>query len=351
MKKRRSLLVVILALAIMALVLMGCSSSSNEPAPSGEKTGTDDKIPTFRIATWSAPTAPTNVVLTEMVNKLKEKLKGKVNIEYYEAGSLYVDVDMPDVIPRGLVDAGFVTLGQLVSLAPSTTVSETPLSFTSEDHLYRVLDSGLHDIINSEIEDDGMILLGEYSLGPPPVVTIKDAVLHIPADFKGLTIRSATENSSAWLKALGASPTFISYEEQYMALQRGTVEGSSGGLMGMEGQKLWEVVNNMLVPQGVSGEYMMGFVGSKERIDNLPPDVRDTILAAFKEWTVKAREANSTSYKIQVAEFENNGVKVTYPEKVEEEWYPILKPLGDDMRAKWGPNKAKIEQIIEQTKD
>ena len=52
-----------------------------------------DNIVDIRIATWTAPTFPSNIVLTDVVNKLKIDLKGKANIHYFEAASLYTGDD------------------------------------------------------------------------------------------------------------------------------------------------------------------------------------------------------------------------------------------------------------------
>ena len=65
---------------------------------------------------------------------------------------------------------------------------------------------------------------------------------HMPEDLKGINLRMP--NSDAWVflgKAMGANPTAVGFNDLYLALQTGTVDGQDNPLPTVKSAKFYEV--------------------------------------------------------------------------------------------------------------
>jgi len=221
-------------------------------------------------------------------NAIERDAKGKVKIQFYPAGQLYNDKDVLNTIPKGAVELGLVQTGPWAGLSPSCSLLNMPTFYSDMDHLWRVIDGEPGQMIQKDLEEKGVVILGAYDYGwvecnsKKPIKGLED--------FKGLRIRGFGANLGIWLQAMGASPISLAPQENYEALQRGTIDGALTGLTSVHERKLYEVAKyvtyGLLVQDTIY--YMMV---NKDAWKKLTPELQTVFKNAAKEARVFNKKA------------------------------------------------------------
>jgi tripartite ATP-independent transporter DctP family solute receptor len=192
--------------------------------------------------------------MTSTFRELVEKgTEGRVVVQVFPNGQLGTIQSLIEQTQGGLIQA---TTSQSVALVaayyPNLQIMETPFAFKTPDEIIKFFDT---DFVRQMVEDcaktKGLRLLAVmpagmrcFSNNKKPIVT--------PDDMKGMSIRVL--ESPLWLNMvenLGASPTIISWEELYTALQTGVVDGQENAPSSMllanlqEVQKYYTLTNHI----------------------------------------------------------------------------------------------------------
>lgn len=307
----------------------------------------------FVVNIWGARGISHVEAVHEYVEILRERTAGKLNVKLLP---LYEDKDIADVVPAGRVDYTLATLGQLTGLAPSLALFGVPM-FDNSEHSERAIDGGLGDLLNAQLAKSSIKVVAWFNIGSP-LVTTKGKPLTVPENFKGMTFRVYSEDTAAWISAVGGAPAFIPYAEQYLALQRGTVNGAVGGLNGLAAQNVWEVQDHVFYPEGLLGFVQLGFVVNPERFARHTPEVQEILQQWFKEHEAALRQGAKDEYwgtgawqgKGAMDKLTQNGMTVTRPDDVNANWWPILTPLREKFIAAQGEAGTAIGEIVQRTK-
>ncbi|MBW1819332.1 MAG: TRAP transporter substrate-binding protein DctP, partial [Deltaproteobacteria bacterium] len=94
-------------------------------------------------------------------------------------------------------------------------------------------------------------------------------------DLKGIKVR-AIGLTAKIMKALGAPPTNIPGAEQYVALQRGTVDATTYPVLVLDAYKLKEVIRYVILPSVISPPTTEIFM-NLDLWKSLPQDMKDAI--------------------------------------------------------------------------
>ena len=273
-------------------------------------------------------------------NAVERDAKGKVKIQFYPAGQLYNDKDVLNTIPKGAVELGLVQTGPWAGLSPSVSLLNMPTFYSDMDHLWRVIDGEPGEMIKKDLEEKGVVILGAYDYGwvecnsKKPIKKLED--------FKGLRIRGFGANLGIWLQAMGASPISLAPQENYEALQRGTIDGALTGLTSVHERKLYEVAKyvtyGLLVQDTIY--YMMV---NRDAWKKLTPELQEVFVNAAKEARVfnkkACEDANNEAVDIL------KGLGVTFAQISKEELNRIrlktFRAVADDYYATVGAEKGK----------
>src|SRR5690606_2461765 len=101
-----------------------------------------------------------------------------------------------------------------------------PYVFRDHEHFWKVLDSDIGYEMLTAGEQVGLRGLGYYDAGSRSFYTVNTPV-HRPEDLSGQKIRvQESQTSMQMVRALGGSPTPVSWGELYTALSQGVVDGA-----------------------------------------------------------------------------------------------------------------------------
>ena len=110
------------------------------------------------------------------------------------------------------------------------------------------------------------------------------------------------------MKALGANPTPMAFNELYTALQQGTVDGQDNGVVLTYTAKLHEVVKYYTFTEHCYAAN--AYVFSEEFLQSLPADLLKVVEDGTKYALDNQRRLNTEMEESLIKEIEKSGVKV-----------------------------------------
>jgi tripartite ATP-independent transporter DctP family solute receptor len=161
-----------------------------------------------------------------MADLVYEKSGGKMRIDIYASSQLGSERENVEMLQIGSLAITKVSAAIMESFAPNYRVLNLPYIFKSKEHTYRVLDSEIGRDILLDGQDFWLRGLTFYDSGSRSFYTKDKPIMH-PDDLRGLKIRVMPSPSAVnMMRAMGGSPTPISWGELYTALQGGVVDGA-----------------------------------------------------------------------------------------------------------------------------
>ena len=248
----KKLIAMLLAL-VMLLALCACGQTA---APAEQSTAAPAENPTAEPV--EEPTddvgEPVNLIFSIAAvptdahgaaqKVFKESISGgNMTVECYDSGTLYGQDTEHDALKNGDVDMIYSSASWLTDGSPWVSMFTAGYVFQSYDHMTKVLNGDIGKEMFQKIADEqGILPLGAYYLGTREISLSQDKAIKTPDDLKGINLRMP--NSDAWVflgKAMGANPTAIGFNDLYLALQTGTVDGQDNPLPSVESAKFYEV--------------------------------------------------------------------------------------------------------------
>ena len=248
MKNWKRTLAMLSASVMVAGMLAGCGSSGSTSAPaasgSASAAGSDAGEPVNLIFSIAAvPTDAHGAAQKVFKEKLEEISGGNMTVECYDSGTLYGQDTETDAVKNGDVDMIYSSASWLTDGSPWVSMFTAGYVFQSYDHMTKVLNGDIGKEVFQKIADEqGIQPLGAYYLGTRQISLSEDRAITTPDDLKGVNLRMP--NSDAWVflgKAMGANPTAIAFNDLYLALQTGTVDGQDNPLPTVQSAKFYEV--------------------------------------------------------------------------------------------------------------
>jgi TRAP-type C4-dicarboxylate transport system substrate-binding protein len=137
------------------------------------------------------------------------------------------------------------------------------------------------------------------------------------ADFKGKKLRGMGYYDSLAFQGVGAAGMSIPWDEAFMSVQRGVVEGLVTGLVVYESMGFWEYCKyiNKWPVHGSSCAAMI--IVNGKAFDALPADLKPIVQKVLKEAGQKNSECNISKVAASLKRLKAKGVQVIVPSKAE----------------------------------
>lgn len=251
----KKLIAMLLAL-VMLLALCACGQTAapaeqSTAAPAENPTAEPVEEPTddvgepvnliFSIA--AVPTDAHGAAQKVFKETLESISGGNMTVECYDSGTLYGQDTEHDALKNGDVDMIYSSASWLTDGSPWISMFTAGYVFQSYDHMTKVLNGDIgKDMFQKVAEEQGILPLGAFYLGTRQISLSQDKQIKTPEDLKGINLRMP--NSDAWVflgKAMGANPTAVGFNDLYLALQTGTVDGQDNPLPTVKSAKFYEV--------------------------------------------------------------------------------------------------------------
>lgn len=211
----------------VCVLCTGCSSS-------------DGQRYAWPLATASPEDTVTQLFALKFAEEVDRLSAGRMKIEVYPNSTLGGDRDLLESCADGDIPFVVQNTAPQVSFMKDLAVFDIPCVFDHVDELREKIDDPpFYDRIGSVYTDGGYHLLGIADQGMRVMSTNRK--VDTLDDFKGQKIRTM-ENSNhlAFWKALGASPTPMSFSEVYIGLQQHTIDAQENPYEVIVSNRLYE---------------------------------------------------------------------------------------------------------------
>jgi len=264
--------------------------------------------------------------LEDFIATVEKETGGKVKFKFFHSGQLYKGKEEFAALERGDIDMAAPNDLYLTGIIPYTGISNLPFLWETPASMQKSLDAGLWDLgINQEFEKHNVKVLGTAAGGPYQIYS-KGFKVTLPEDIKGQKWAVSGSTASKAIELMEGSPTTMSSGELYMALQRGTINGTTRPLITGLGRKLYEVVDNLAVTNMAYFTCVLAI--NKSKWDSLPEDVQEVMIAAGKKRDQQQLNMLIAFMEEAVKQYRDKGVNVhvSTPEelaKFKEQMVPV----------------------------
>ncbi|MDD3657014.1 MAG: DctP family TRAP transporter solute-binding subunit [Atribacterota bacterium] len=273
----------------------------------------------LKFSTAATPQEPQTQGFMKFAEIIEKLTNGNIKVTVYHSGQLADqktqvlgtmrgDIDMSDGSPTWFAD--------LIPY-PEIGVLEAAYAYKNLDHLYHVLNGPIGKAYWDELRKrSGLVVLDTWFLGTRQLNFIKDVgEVRVPEDLKGVKLRMP--GSEVWMdvgRGLGAQPTPLGFNEVYMALKTGTIDGQDNPLPTDYSSKFYEVTHYIVLT-----DHQMTIINPtiNEKVwESMPDDYKVYMKMALLAGRYHCNQLVLEQEASLIAKFQNEfGMEIIIPNK------------------------------------
>jgi len=267
----------------------------------------------LKLAHGLDPSHPVHQAMVYMAQRCKEISNGDLTIEIYPSGQLGSEQQCVELLQIGSLAITKVSAAVMESFVEDFKVLGLPYVFRSREHSFKVLDGEIGKELLRSTEPYWIRGLCFYDAGSRSFYTI-DKPVYSPDDLKGLKIRVMKSiTAMEMVKALGGSPTPISWGELYTALQSGVVDGAENNPPSFYTSHHYEVCKYYSLNEHTTVPDVL--IVSMKVWNKLSDKEKEWLQQAAEESVPVERKLWAESEKESLEAVEEAGVTIIHPDK------------------------------------
>jgi len=272
-----------------------------------------EKQKILKLAHGLDPSHPVHKGMEYMAKKLDEKSDGNLTIQIYPSEQLGSERQCVELLQIGSLAMTKVSASIMEGFTPKYKVLSLPYIFKSKEHTYRVLEGKIgHELLLSG-EEFWLRGLTFYDAGSRSFYT-KERPILTPDDLSGLKIRVMKSPTAVnMIRAMGGSPTPISWGELYTALQGGVVDGAENNPPSFYLSHHYEVCKYYSLDEHTTIPDVL--LISTIIWNQLTPEEQNWLQEAADESAKYQRVLWAESEKQSLEAVQEAGVEILYPDK------------------------------------
>lgn len=288
-----------LSTCLLLMLLLGCNREND--------------VTVLKLAHSLDTQHPVHKAIEFMATRLAEESGGTMRIDIYPSGQLGNERELMELLQIGSLAMTKVSSSPMEGFVPDMKIFGVPYVFRDKQHYWQVLDSEIGKNLLIAGEHVHLRGLGYYDAGSRSFYTTHKPI-HKPEDLQGVKVRvQQSQTAMQMVRALGGSPTPISWGELYTALQQGVVDGAENNPPSFYSSKHYEVCKyftldeHTMVPDILLvSSYIWNQLTPQQQVW-LQQAMDDSVTYQRELW---AKATNEALEKVQEA-----GVEIIYPDK------------------------------------
>lgn len=277
------------------------------------KTENQSQQKTLKLAHNLDQSHPVHLAVVYMKKRLKELSGDKMTLDLYPSGVLGSTSSCIEQLQNDSLAISTSSASSLEAFVPELGVFSLPYLFRNDKHYWDVLDSNLGMKLLQAGENKKIRGLCYFDAGSRNFYT-KTKAINTPDDLKSLKVRVMNSKTAIdMVKALGGSPTPISFGELYTALQQGIVDAAENNLPSFYSNKHYEVCKKLSMDEHTRVPDML--LISTSVWNKLSVQEQKWLQQAAKEASVYQRKLWKEKTEDALVKIKKEGVEVTYPDK------------------------------------
>lgn len=268
---------------------------------------------TYKFANNLPLTHPVNVRAKEAAAKILEETGGRFAIEIFPNSALGSDPDVLSQLRSGGVEFFLMAGLLLAALVPVAAIDGVPYAFNDYPSVWKAVDGRLGQLVRTEMAKVNLVGLEKQWDNGFHQITNRLRPIRTPDDMKGLKIRTGPSALQVQMcTALGASPTSLSFNEVYTALQTGVVDAQLNALVLIKAAKLYEVQAHCAITNHQWSGFW--FLANRRAWERLPEQIRAVAARHLNAAAVAQRADVEKSNATLMQELTALGLKFTNPD-------------------------------------
>ena len=285
-----------------------------------------------------------------MIEWIKKATNGRLQITRYEPGALTSVGDTFEGLKMGVFEAAFMYPGFYGNNMPEANIDQgVPWGWTdARAQTISLFQFGFYDLMQKVYAKHNLKYLVSFPMGDIYGIGSVGPITSLD-DLKGKKIRAVGIYAN-YLKELGATPVSLPYDEMYMALKLGTIDGYYASSSALISNKLAEVCHHYLLPTTNSINSVLAV--NINAWNALPQDIRDLLENAAPRVAVQIAATYSAYVESSRAEaMEKHGVQFHMMSDADQKKaLQVAIPLWDEAASKSPECKQAIDIIKETNK-
>jgi len=298
---------------------------------------------------WRTPATQDGLKL--FAENVKKATNGKVNIKIYAANELVKIKGTFGAVQSGAVEMACSAGPYNARMVPEGNVEfGLPFSWRSWDEAWEAWTQyGIGDKVREAYTEKGVHLITIQPAAEYVIMSTKP--VRKVEDLKGMKIRVVGLTAKI-MQAAGASPTNIPGAEQYVALQRGTVDATIYPSFVLDAYKLKEVIKYVIMPSIISPPTTEIFM-NLDLWKSLPKDIQKAITEASSKHQASMNDRYLKEGYIAVGGFVMRGIgqTITLPDSEVKKMRKIAFAEWDKLGAKSPRLKELVDSMKKFMKD
>lgn len=280
-------------------------------------------------------------MLKKFAERAEKYTNGRVKIEIFWPNQLVSLNEAYDAVSKGMVEGTYSCLIYYGGIVPEGKTEWLPFNWrTPEEAADLYLHRGYLDIMRKANAEHNIYYL--FPMMSATMGCMTKFPVHTLADFQGKKMRASGLDGPI-IKTIGVAPVALPASDQYVALQRGTVEGIIYPFYTIGVYKFYEVLKYIVLPgfhtPSISGVYL-----NLDFWKSLPPDLQFALDRAGQETMLLSAIASERWDKEAIVDAAKHGVKVVeLPEADVKKLRTNCMPLWD----KVGESTPACKEIVE----
>lgn len=271
----------IAGLSILALALTACSGDGDDSSQTNGGGDAGGETVTLSFAHSYATNHPHQTCGAELVKEQVESADVGLEIEIFPDSSLGGHAERFASVVSGDIDIDIQGPSEISQTFEPVGILDAAYAFDDADHLFGFFESEAGAELGEQIiEGSGARILTPWYFGMRHFTS--NTPLNTPEDFDGLRMRFPdTPQFLQNAEALGASPTSVAFEEVYISLQQGVVDGQENPIPTIDSLALPEVQSHLNLTGHMVGIHMI--VVNEEKWQSLNEDQQEVLQTVFEE--------------------------------------------------------------------
>ena len=305
---------------LLALVLLGLSGS----VPSSSA----DEAITLRIASLAPAGSSWMKVLNAWKKTLEDETEGRLKLRFYPGGSQGDERDFVRKMRVGQLDGGVVTMTGMSMLVRPMVILVLPGFLDTYEKLDRVR-LKMADQFEKMFQDEGFMMVAWGDAGKTRLFSQNK--IERPSDIKSMRPWMWKDDLVfiEFYDVIGANGVRLGVPEVYPGLQTKMVDVVTSSALTAVALQWYTRVKYMTGHN--SAIIAGGMVMRKEKIDSLPPDLREAFLESSKRVETllnkTIRRDDQKAYEVVL----KKGIIATDTSKYQAEWDAAAKEVRDRM--------------------
>ena len=242
----------------------------------------------LKVGGQFADSHPSSKAMEEACADIRKQSDGRLDIQFFPNAQLGSDAAMLTQIRSGALDMMTASGISMQVVAPVAGISGMAFAFSDYAHVWQAMDGDLGASIRESLDKVGIYAFPKILDSGYRNITTSNHPINSVEDLKGMKMR--VPPSPVWVSlftALGSSPTSITINELYSALQTKIVDGQENPLTIIESGKYYEVQKYCSITEHMWDG--LWIIANGKRIKSLPPEDLALITKSFEAATLKQR--------------------------------------------------------------